>query len=542
MQRREILISLAALGAAPAIRAADPVVETSAGRLRGEPAEGGGWRFLCVPYGASTAGAGRFMPPRPMMPWAGVREPARQALIAPQLNPAAKPAPPGSLRAAVAGIGSESGSLETEDCLNLTIYTPAADSARRPVLFWCHGGGYYAGSGSNPMYDGTRLAVRGDVVVVNVNHRLGVLGFSQLAQAGADFSASGNVGMLDIALALKWVRENIERFGGDPRRVTIFGQSGGGGKVAVLNAMPAAKGLFQRAAMQSGALRRLRSMEDGGMVATLLMAQLDLKPAQARELQRVPLPQLMRAYFSLAGLPALPGQPLNFEPVLDGHVVPRNPFDPVADPLNADVPLIVGCNRTENTAFMLGDEAAFKLDPAALKTRMRALIGEHAGDAAIELYSRLQPNTSPSDLYFAMLSDRTRRQSILVAELKAAQSAVPGAGKAYLYELLWNTPVAEGVLRSPHSLDLPLIFDIATGPRWTPYTGGGGDAQMLANAMSAAWVAFAHTGDPGTARLAWPAYQLPKRDTMLFDVASRASADPLRATREFWDKVANGNI
>jgi para-nitrobenzyl esterase len=545
MGRRELVTALGALAAASALPAGarassptEPVVETSTGRVRGERAAGGGYRFMCVPYGASTAGLRRFLPPAPVTPWAGVREPPRQRLIAPQINPAAQAAPPGSARAAISGIGSEAGSLETEDCLNVTIYTPGLDSGRRPVMFWCHGGGYFAGSGSAPMYDGTPLAVHGDVVVVNVTHRLGVLGFLQLEGAGEDFAASGNVGMMDIALALKWVRENIERFGGDPRRVTIFGQSGGGGKVAVLMSMPSAKGLFHRAVMQSGALRRMRTREDAAEVAAALTLQLGIKTHQARELQQVPLRELMDAYFGLAKMTATPGKPLNLEPVLDGRIVPHNPFDPVADPLSASVPLIVGNVGTENTAFMLGDEAAFKLDEAALKRRLHALLGERAGEEAVALYSYLQPKASPSDLYFKMLSDRTRRQSVLVAELKAAQ----GAGRAYLYEMLWRTPVFDGMLRSPHSLDLPLIFDLAADPRWAPYTGAGPGAAAVSRALRDAWLAFAHGGAPGTAQLPWPAYSLDRRDMMLFDEASKAGEDPIHDTRVFWDNVANGVI
>jgi para-nitrobenzyl esterase len=546
--RRDVLMAVGALSVtaaglgthpARASRSTEPVVETTAGKVRGERAQGGGYRFLCVPYGASTAGDGRFMPPRPVRPWRGIRDVPKRALIAPQIDPDAPAPTPGSLRAAVSGIGSEAGSIETEDCLNVTIYTPAIDSARRPVMFWCHGGGYFAGSGSNPMYDGARLATRGDVVVVNVNHRLNVLGYAFLAHADEAFAASGNVGMMDIALALEWVRDNIERFGGDPRRVTIFGQSGGGGKVATLLSMPAAKGLFHRAIMQSGAVRQLRTPEDAQAVSEALMAQLGLKPKEARQLQQVPLEKLMAANFALARLPARPGKPLNFMPVLDGRVVPHNPFDPVANPLNAAVPLMIGCTRTENTAFMLADEAAFSLDAAALKARMRALIGERAGDAAIDVYSAFRPGASPSDLYFEMLSDRSfRRSSLIVADLKSSM----GAGKTYAYELLWNTPVFGGRLRSPHSIDLPLVFDIAEGERWSPYTGGGAGPQKVARAMSEAWVAFAHTGRPDTATLAWPEYSPERRMMMLFDDTSGAAPDPFRPTRTFWDDVANAAI
>ena len=552
LSRREVVAGAAAVALAAGMRAtgalaasagagkavAEPVVETTFGKVRGQRGVAGGYRFFCVPYGASTAGEGRFMPPRPPSPWPGIRENPRQAVIAPQINPNAAPAPPGSVRAAVAGIGSEAGSLESEDCLNLTLYTPGIDSARRPVMVWLHGGGYFAGSGSNPMYEGSFLAVHGDVVVVNVNHRLNVLGYAHLPESGADFAASGNVGIMDLELALRWVKDNIERFGGDAKRVLVFGQSGGGGKVATLWSMPSARGLFHRAAIQSGATRRLRTVEDAAAASERLLKLVGLKPNQARALQRLPLAQLMAANFELAAKPAMRGAPGNFAPVFDGRVVSRNPFDPVADPLNADIPLLVGCTSTENTAFLLGDEAAFRLDMAALRQRMRALLGEKAGDSAVDLYVTLKPLASPSQLYFEMLSDRTRRQSILIAEMKAAQNEA----KVWLYQLMWNTPVFDGMLRSPHSLDLPLVFDIAMGERWKPYTGAVPAADRVAKAMSRAWAEFARTGDPGTSDLRWPDYSLRRRDVMLFDEDSTHALDAFRETRLFWDDVANAAV
>jgi para-nitrobenzyl esterase len=446
------------------------------------------------------------------------------------------PAPPGSRRAAVSGIGSEAGSLETEDCLNVTVYTPGIDSARRPVMVWLHGGGYFAGSGSNPMYEGSSLAVHGDVVVVNVNHRLNVLGYAHMPGSGEDFASSGNVGILDLELALRWVKDNIERFGGDAKRVLVFGQSGGGGKACALWSMPSARGLFHRAAIQSGATRRMRSVEDGAGASERLLKLLNLKTNQARDLQRLPLAQVMAANFELGRKPSLPGAPSNFAPVFDNRVITRQPFDPVANPLNADIPLIVGCTSTENTAFMMADAEAFKLDMAGLRARLRQLIGERAGDAAVDLYVQLKPLAAPSQLYFEMLSDRTRRQSILIAEMKAAQNEA----KAWLYQLMWNTPVMDGLLRSPHSLDLPMVFDIAMGERWKPYTGAVPAADRVARAMSRAWVEFARTGDPGTSELAWPDYSLRRRDVMLFDEESTFALDAFRETRLFWDDVANG--
>jgi para-nitrobenzyl esterase len=542
--RRQILAAVTAVAAAASLprelvaaaAPSEPVVETTFGKVRGQRGVAGGYKFFCVPYGASTAGTGRFMPPKPAAPWAGIREVPAQAIIAPQIDPAATPAAPGSRRAAVSGIGSEAGSIESEDCLNVTVYTPGTDSARRPVMVWLHGGGYFSGSGSNPMYEGSSLAVHGDVVVVNVNHRLNVLGYAHLPESGTEFATSGNVGIQDIELALRWVKDNIERFGGDAKRVLIFGQSGGGGKVATLLSMPSARGLFHRAALQSGAVRRLRHIESAVGASERLLNILKLTAKQARELQRLPLATLMAARFELGRRPSLPNAPNSFEPVFDGRLVTRQPFDPVANPLNADVPLLVGCTSTENTVFMMGDEAAFKLDMTGLRQRMRTLIGESAGDAAVDLYVTMKPLAAPSQLYFEMLSDRTRRQSIMIAEMKAAQNEA----KAYLYQLMWNTPVMDGLLRSPHSLDLPMVFDIAMGERWKPYTGAVPAADRVAKAMSGAWVEFARTGDPGTAALQWPDYSLRRRDVMLFDEDSTHATDAFRETRQFWDDVANG--
>ncbi len=531
--RRKVIggLTAAAVMAPAALKniwaAGDPVVETTAGKVRGVPVEGV-YRFLCVPYGASTGGAGRFMPPSPPKPWAGIRETPKLRAIAPQTDVNAAPSPDIPALKGMLSIGLEPGSIETEDCLNVTIFTPGLDSAKRPVMFWCHGGGYYAGSGSAPMYDGTALAKSGEVVVVSVTHRLNVLGYAYLAESGADFAQSGNVGMLDIALALKWVRDNIERFGGDPRKVLIFGQSGGSSKVATLMSMPSVKGLFHRAAMQSGSTRKLRDAEDAARAPMALFAELGLKPNQGRELQKVPLDRLMAAHFAAS---KRPGSGQNYAPMLDGAIIPQHPFHPVANPLNASVPLVVGTVRTEGTAFQLADQEAFKLDEAGLLKRMKSTLGERTGEAAVELYRKLMPGGTPSDLFFEMSSDRSRRAAIQIAELKTAQGVSP----AYLYELTWSTPVYDGILRTPHSLDLPMIFNIADKSVWAPYTGGVPASLRVAKAMSEAWVAFARTGTPGTKSLPWPAYTLDKRHTMVFDEKSAARPDPFRETRKFWE-------
>ncbi len=540
--RRQVMAGLGAVaGLAPAVLSGpasaaglqrEAVVETTAGKVRGTAGDGV-VAFMGVPYGASTAGKGRFMPPARPAPWAGVREAPAMRVIAPQKNPKTPPPPPNSIFAII----QESGAAESEDCLNLSVWTPGLDHAKRPVMVWLHGGGYSSGSGSNPTYDGARLARRGDVVVVNVTHRLNVLAHTYLGEIlGPSFATSGNCGMLDIAAALEWVRDNIERFGGDPRRVLIFGESGGGGKVASMLAMPRAKGLFHRAVMESGSGRTLSERPEATRCAEALLAELDLKPAQAADLQAVPLARLMDAYF--AAVAKLGGGLGPFGPVRDGVSIPRHPFDPVANPLSADVPLMIGTNLTETTLFTLGDQAAFQLDDAGLQARMTAMLGQRNGEAAVKTYRAAWPKASPSDLYFLMTTDRSsgfRRGATQIAELKAAE----GRAGVHLYQMLWKTPVMDGMLRSPHGLEISLVFNNPDAPSTAPMTGGGPRALAMAEVMSDAWTAFARTGDPSTPKLAWPAYDLDKRTTMLFDETSRAASDPFRDTRVFWDGLAN---
>ena len=267
-----------------------------------------------------------------------------------------------------------------------------------------------------------------------------------------------------------------------------------------------------------------------------MLAELGLKRGEASQLQQVPLARLMDAYFAAS---AKVGGGLGaFGPVRDGVSIPHNPFDPVPNPLSADVPLLIGTNETETTLFSLADEALFSLDDAGLQARMSEAVGRRNGEAAIRLYRGLYPKASPSDLYFVMGADRSagfRRGAIQIAEMKAAQGPAP----AFLYELLWRTPVMDGRLRTPHGLEISLVFNNPDAPTTAAMTGGGPRAIAMAGPLCEAWTAFARTGDPSTARLAWPAYDLERRTTMLFDETSRAVADPFRATRMFWDGLAN---
>lgn len=500
------------------------IAETAYGKVRGTTVE----RikvFKGIPYGGTTTGKNRFMPPTKPAKWTGVRDALDYGPSTPQRDPNDPQA--GARAASVPLIGNLSERPESEDCLVLNVWTPALkDGRKRPVMFWCHGGGFINGSGSSQGYDGTNLCRRGDVVVVTINHRLNVLGFAHLADLGGEeFAQSGNAGMLDIVHALKWVRENIAQFGGDPNTVMIFGESGGGRKVSALLAMPSAKVLFHRAVIESGPGLRMVERERANKASEMLLAELGLNKTQVRDLQTLPLDRIMVACHAvtrkLGG-----GVTGGFAPVVDGKVLPHHPFDPVAPAESADVPLIVGNNRTEMVLFSLGDPSTFTLDEAGLQQRVKGLVGDHT-QRVVELYRKANAGATPSDLYFLIYTDfQYRAYTTKLAERKAALGKAP----AYLYNFAWETPVMGGKLKSPHALEIPFVFD-NTEPS-ARYTGGGPEAKALADKMSDAWIAFARTGNPNIAKLPhWPAYNATQRPTMIFNNQSKVENDPIREQR-----------
>jgi para-nitrobenzyl esterase len=491
---------------------------TTSGRIRGVDA-GGIKTFKGIPYGASTAGSARFRPPADPAAWTGVRDALAYGPSAPQREP--------GVARTESGLGVAAANLppEGEDCLVLNVWTPAVgDARRRPVLFWCHGGGFVTGSGSSPVTDGTNLARRGDVVVVSINHRLNVLGFTHLAElGGSDFAQSGDVGMLDIVHALKWVRANIAEFGGDPGNVTIFGQSGGGRKVATLLAMPPAKGLFHRAIIESGATIELVEPEQAARVARELLRELKLSPQQWRELQSVPLATLMSAYFATVRRMNVDQMTMGFSPTVDGTAVAQHPFHPQAAAISADVPLIIGSTRTELTSSAAADE--FALDDARMRARVGELLGESAS-RVLEVYSRANPGASPSDLWFLIASDERYGAPVMkIAERRAAL----GRGPVYLYYFRWETPFEGGRYKAPHTVEIPFVFHNLDASPWTRGVPG---AAALADQVSDAWLAFARSGEPNTRGVpSWPAFDAKRRATMVFDTTSAAADDPLREQR-----------
>lgn len=509
------------------VRAAEPehvIAETSAGKIRGLVVEGIKV-FKGVPYGAPTSGTNRFMPPVKPMPWTGIRDALAFGPTAPQMRD----------NSGTTAAGSPA--QQSEDCLVLNVFTPALnDGRKRPVMVWLHGGGFSSGSGSGRILDGTSLANAHDVVVVTLNHRLNVFGYTYLGEAlGPDFGRSASVGLLDLVAALEWVREHVAGFGGDPNLVTIFGQSGGGRKVATLMSMPVAKGLFHRAIIQSGAVLRLTTREDGARQADLLLTELGLKRGQVRELQAVPMTQLLAADAAVQKkmTPREPGMTAS-TPTIDGEVIPGHPWDPKGPELSSTIPLLIGYAHTEETLYDRPTPEKLAIDEAGLRQRVSSRLG---GDPTpvIQAFRRNNPGASAWDLWILIATDHPRgTYSRELAKRKAGQGGAP----VYAYRYDWETPEGGGHMRSPHTIEIPFVFNNIkiAGPLISKMT----EAYALADKTSSAWVAFARAGDPNTPKLpTWPAYSAAARHTLLFNNECRVTSDPDRESRLVMEHVLN---
>jgi para-nitrobenzyl esterase len=510
-----------------------PIVEIASGKLRGVSVAGI-HSFKGIPYGASTAGRNRFMRPEPPQPWAGVRDALAYTGRAWQLPNRPKRRP-----VLETLLGPPDTTPESEDCLTLNVWTPGlGDGAGRPVMVWLHGGAFAYGSGNRAVTDGANLARRGDVVVVSVNHRLNVFGFLHLADIGGpDWAHSGNAGMLDLVAALGWVRDNIACFGGDPGNVTIFGESGGGGKVSVLLAMPAARALFHRAIIQSGAAIRMSTRERATALAEAVLREVGLPSSECEGLHPLPAEQLAAAIAPASRAVGRSRWPLldryDFGPVVDGSDLPQHPGEPDAPAIADDIPLMIGGTREESAFFLADDDAVWNgtLSEAELRRRVEAVAGAQT-DELLATYGSSMPRATPGDrLIAALTGSNFWIRTVLLAERYAARRRTP----VYMYSLDWQSPAHGGRLKAHHAMDLPFVFDNVDV---ADTTGGAPGARELAARVAATWIAFARNGNPANPAVPdWPAYSREERATMVFDNACRVVHDPDRAARLLWSRV-----
>ena len=497
-----------------------PVVQTADGKMRGI-VSGGISVFKGIRYGADTSGKNRFLPPQPVKAWTGIRDQFDYGNIAPQI--------PADRRRDYADLilnDLQPGGMG-EDCLVLNLWTPEAKATvKRPVLVRFHGGGFYGGSSNSPGGDGEMLARYGDCVVITVNHRLSSLGYLWLGDDGA-FADSGAAGMSDLVACLQWVKRNVAAFGGDPGRVMIFGQSGGGAKVSHLLAMPGAAGLFHSAGVMSGSRLVAMTREDAVKPSDQLLSKLGVTRNDIRKLQEIPFTALLSAQADVEAAERSRGEaPRSFSPVM-GKSIPIHPFTPGAPEMSKHIPMIVSTVLDERTYR----ETRFGMTWEDVKKTLQPLAGADT-DRVLQMYRDEEPSTTPFIINARIITDTSfRRSAQTMADRKAAQGGAP------VWTYLWTTPSPAygGRYGATHGIDVsPVMHDLRF-----PLLGPDVEHVQLADQLASAFVALAAKGDPNNPRTpAWAPYDSTTRNTMVFGTPSNVVADPRKAFREFWEAKA----
>lgn len=488
------------------------LVQTNYGSVEGTK-EGSVYVWKGVPYAKPPVGDLRFHPPQPPERWEGIRETK-------QFSPYAAQPP-------MHGV-DQTGMVTSEDCLYLNIWSPGADDKLRPVMVWIHGGGFTGGSGAQSWYNGASFAENGDVVAVTLNYRLGVLGFLHFGEIGGEeYATSGNCGILDQVAALQWVKENIAAFGGDPNKVTIFGESAGAMSVGTLLAMPSARGLFQRAILQSGGASAVSTVETATKHAKQVLAALEIGEDELSRLADIPVERLLEAAASLP--------PMSFLPVIDGVSLPQHPMQAFESGFNMDIPIMLGTNLEEFRFFMLQDRSSWQLDDEGIINRCKQMSGP------------LWPKISPYYLEEDTASGRTvldKMVSLLTwrmftySVVKLAETLVKQGAPVWMYRFDWKSPAFDGVAGACHVLDIPFVFNTLDSSDSVNISGTSPDRKALADQMHYAWIEFARHGNPNTPKIPdWPQFDLTNRSTLIFNMESHVENDPQREEREAWERA-----
>ncbi|WP_075980000.1 carboxylesterase/lipase family protein [Bacillus massilinigeriensis] len=487
------------------------IVESIYGKLQGEKIDGV-FAWKGIPYAKPPVGALRFRAPELPNSWEGVRDATSFSPVAPQ--------PQSEI---MEFLGNETLNMD-EDCLYLNVWSPGADDKKRPVMVWIHGGAFISGSGSSHWYDGASFAAQGDVVVVTINYRLGILGFLHLGEIGGEeYANSGNCGILDQVAALHWVRENISAFGGDPNNVTVFGESAGAMSIGILLGFPFAQGLFHKAILQSGAAANVHPSGKATKIASKLLAALDVDPTNISKLEELPVDQLVQAS-TLVPM-------MSLGPVIDGVSIPKAPEEAISAGSAKDVSILIGTNKDEYRIFTAFDPEWKNADESKVTSHFEKTFGP-----LLPIISRQFSDGKPlnQELFNKLLTI-----SIFTSPAqRLAELQVNHGAPVWMYRFDWETPVFGGALKATHALEIPFVWNTLNKPKTENFTGASPERQLVANQMHSAWISFARNGNPNTEQNSeWPKYDVEKRQTMIFNLEGAVVNDPNSEDRIKWREI-----